>query len=128
MVTCDSQSHPLHHGGRAQNSGNLDKKGMVYTDGGQMGDGASPIAYQIFLNVPCTMYVPMPYLHLYALHLYSYYLLCSHEWGQVSDNTCQTASRGLVGSLKPVFTRGEVLATVNSLMGLAVGLRCGGNV
>ena len=46
----------------------------------------------------------------------------------VSDNTCQTASRGLARSLKPVFTRGEVLATVDSLMGLAVGLRCGGNV
>ena len=46
----------------------------------------------------------------------------------VSDNTCQTASRGLARSLKPVFTRGEVLATVYSLMGLAVGLRCGGNV
>ena len=41
----------------------------------------------------------------------------------MSDNTCQTASRGLVGSLKPVFTRGEALATVYSLMGLAVGLR-----
>ena len=46
----------------------------------------------------------------------------------VSDNTCQTASRCLARSLKPVFTRGEVLATVDSLMGLAVGLRCGGNV
>ena len=46
----------------------------------------------------------------------------------VGDNTCQTASRGLARSLKPVFTRGEVLATVFSLMGLAVGLRCGGNV
>ena len=49
-------------------------------------------------------------------------------WLIVSDNTCQTASRGLARSLKPVFTRGEVLATVDSLMGLAVGLRCGGNV
>ena len=47
---------------------------------------------------------------------------------EVSDNTCQTASRGLARSLKPVFTRGEVLTTVDSLMGLAVGLRCGGNV
>ena len=46
----------------------------------------------------------------------------------VSDNTCEAASRGLARSLKPVFTRGEVLATVNSLMGLTVGLRCGGNV
>ena len=56
---------------------------------------------------------------------------CSDRYGRlvvVSDNTCQTASRGLARSLKPVFTRGEVLATVDSLMGLAVGLRCGGNV
>ena len=43
---------------------------------------------------------------------------------EVSDNTCEAASRGLARSLKPVFTRGEILATVNSLMGLAVGLRC----
>ena len=66
-----------------------------------------------------------------ALAQHSLQLRChgSLEGGLlVSDNTCQTASRGLARSLKPVFTRGEVLATVDSLMGLAVGLRCGGNV
>ena len=55
-------------------------------------------------------------------------MVVSRRMAVVSDNTCQTASRGLARSLKPVFTRGEVLATVDSLMGLAVGLRCGGNV